>query len=440
MLKRKALAQLKKWKSSQNKKSLIVSGTRQIGKTYIIREFGKEYDSFIELNFLENPGLSSLFAGSLSADTILMGIRLIMPEVHIIEGSTLLFFDEIQDCPEAITALKFLAEDSRFDTIASGSALGMAYNRTSSFPVGYVDYLDMSSLDFEEFLWALNVEDDIIAHVKDRFHTLSPVEEAIHDRFMELLRQYMVLGGMPEVINAFLAEKDYHSAYEVQKRIYRDYLADIARFALPSEKLKAEKCYRSIPAQLMKDNHKFQYSAVEEKGNARKFETSIDWLESSHMAVSVKNVGFVEYPLSLHEVTDNVRLYPTDIGLLICTFDYSIMRALLSEVPDADSASIILKTAKGGLYEALIADMLIKKGYSDLHFYRNEAGTAEVEFLLEGELGITPVEVKAGRSKTRSLDNLLKKPDILRGYKLSNQNVGVDEKKVTLPLYMAMWL
>lgn len=439
MLRRKALTELENWKNKNNKKSLIVTGARQVGKTYIVREFGKRFDSFIELNFLQQPELCNIFSGNLTVDAILMGIRLNKPDAKVIDGKTLLFLDEIQECPEAITALKFLAVDSRIITIASGSALGMTYNRVTSFPVGYVDYIDMYSLDFEEFLWSLGVEEDIILYVKKHFNDLTQVENAIHDKFMHYFRQYLVLGGMPEVLSVFQETNDYKQANEVQKRIYRDYLADIARFAKPSEKIKAENCYRSIPSQLMKDNHKFQYSIVEKKGTARKFENSVDWLESANMTISVKNVGFVEYPLKAHELDDNIRLYPSDIGLFIATFDFSIIQAILSD-STTETEHLILKTAKGGLYEAVIADILTKCGHNEIHFFRNEAGTAEMEFLIEGNEGVVPVEVKAGRKKAKTLDNLLKKEDIKKGYKLANQNVGVDGKKITLPLYMAMWI
>lgn len=440
MLRRKAIEKLRKWKDSENKKSLIVSGARQVGKTYIIREFGKEFDSFIELNFLERPELCRIFEGNITYESILMGIRLSIPKVSVIKGGTLLFLDEIQECPQAITALKFLAQNPEILTVASGSALGMAYNRVTSYPVGYVDYLDMYALDFEEFLWAMGVEEDIIDHVKGHFDALTAVEDVIHEKFMMYLKQYMVLGGMPEVLTTFLENMDYYAANETQKRIYRDYLADIARFANASEKIKAEKCYLSIPAQLMKENHKFQYSVVEHKGSARKFESSIDWLESAHMTVSVKNTGFVEYPLQIHELQDNERIYTSDIGLLISTFDFSIVSAILTENETRDANYLVLRTAKGGLYEALIADILSKSGHKNLHFHRNEAGTAEIEFLIEGEYGVVPVEVKAGRKKARTLDNLLKKDTITRGYKLANQNVGISGKKITLPLYMAMWI
>lgn len=440
MLKRKALQKLEQWKTRQNKKSLIVSGARQVGKTFIIREFGKEYGSFIEINFLEQPEMCQIFKNDLSAEQILMGIRLMKPDAVILDGNTLLFLDEIQECPEAITALKFLAEDPRISVVASGSALGMAYNRVTSFPVGYVEYLDMYALDFEEFLWAMHVGEDIIRHVREHFENLTPVEDLLHEKFMGCLRQYMALGGMPEVVSAFQEKADYRAANEVQKRIYRDYLSDIARFAQPSEKLKAERCYRSIPAQLMKENHKFQYGVVENKGTARKFENSVDWLESAHLTVSVKNVNTVEYPLKLYEMQDSFRLYTTDIGLLVCTFDYSLMQAILEDGQEGESEHLILKTAKGGLYEALVADILTKSGHKDLHFYRNDAAKAEVEFLIEGKDGTVPIEVKAGRNKTKSLDNLLKKESIRKGYKLAKQNVGEEGKKITLPLYMAMWI
>ena len=440
MLKRKALSELRKWREKSRRKSLIVSGARQVGKTYIIREFGKDFSTFIELNFLEEPELSQIFRESLTSDAVMMGVRLNRPGVKITAGNTLLFLDEIQECPEAITALKFLSEDSELAVVASGSALGMAYNRVTSFPVGYVEYLDMYSLDFEEFLWAMNVDQDIIDHVKGHLDTLTAVEGTLHEKFMQYLRQYMVLGGMPEVVAEFVESGDYYKANEVQRRIYRGYLADIARFANPADKIKAEKCYRSIPAQLMKDNHKFQYGKVESKGTARKFESSVDWLESAHMAVNVKNVGFVEYPLKLHEIEENFRLYPSDIGLIICTFDFSLIQAVLNDGMNSDTDHLILKTAKGGLYEALIADILTKSGHRDLHFYKNESGTAEIEFLIEGDAGVIPVEVKAGRKKARTLDNLLKKEDLVRGYKLSDQNVGIAGKKFTLPLYMAMWI
>lgn len=443
MLRRKIQTQLAKWKRERRNKCLIISGARQVGKTFSVRRFGEsEYDSFVELNFIRNPGLALIFQDSLDADSILAGIRLYFPDKQIIPGRSLLLLDEIQECTNAITALKFLAADSRVDVIATGSLLGLNYKGSTSYPVGSVDYLDMHALDFEEFLWARRVDEETIALLRRCFEERTAVPAAVHNRLMAYLRQYLVIGGMPEVVSAFAEEGDYLAADAVQRRIYRDYLADIARYADPNIKIKAEKCYRSIPLQLSKENHKFQYSVVEHKGNAKKFESSLDWIVQAYMAVPVLNVARTEYPLAAHAMEDNIRLYPTDIGLLIATFDYSLKKALLEDTDFSDQglSSPVLKTAKGGLYEALVAEMLLKAGHPNLFFYRNEPGTVEMEFLIEGPEGVVPIEVKAGRNGTRSLNSLLRQEDIRSGYKLADQNVGLADKKITLPLYMTMFL
>lgn len=442
MLERKIMDTLLSWKNKEKRKSLIVSGARQVGKTFIVRRFAEQnYVSHVEMNFLENPSLKSIFQYSLNSEELLTGISLNFRNFHLVPGNTLLFLDEIQECPNAITALKFLTEDERFDVIASGSALGMAYNRVTSFPVGYVEYADMYPLDFGEFLKASGVEEPVFALLENCFKSIQPVPEYIHEKMMQLLRKYMVLGGMPEVVDTFLQPNDYGRADEIQRRIYRDYLYDIARYAPPSEKIKAENCYKSIPLQLSKENHKFQYSVVEKRGTARKFESSIDWLVSAHIAFPVMNVSGIEYPLKSFALTDNIRLYPSDIGLLVGTYSYDLKNQLLQEL-SVESApdNIILKSAKGGLYEALAADFLIKKGYDDLFFYRNEQGTIEMEFLIESPQGVVPIEIKAGRNRTRSLDSILKKDEIPYGYKFSSQNIGKSGKKITMPLYMLMYI
>lgn len=440
MLKRKYTEQLQVWKKNKDKKPLVINGARQIGKTYLVENFGESYESFIELNFIENPGMADIFSGNLSAEEILTGIKLNMPGKKVIDGKTLVFLDEIQECPNAITSLKFLAKDKRIDVIATGSALGMAYNRATSFPVGSVEYIDMTALDFREFLWAIGIEDDVIAQVKKYYDNMEEVPTGIHNAMKQYLAKYMIIGGMPEVVNKFIIGEDYYGADLIQKRLYRDYLADIARFAKPDIKIKAESCYKSIQNQLHKDNHKFQYGVVEKKGTARKFETSVDWIVNANMALSVHNISFVEYPLSDHAMNDSFRLYMSDIGMFVGTYDYSLKAQILTDVMDDKTDNIILKTAKGGLYEALVCDILYKNGHRDLYFYRNEAGTAELEFLYDSSNGVVPIEVKAGKSGTKTLNNILTKEDISVGYKLSAQNVGRSGKKITLPLYMAMFM
>ncbi|MCF0121817.1 MAG: ATP-binding protein [Lachnospiraceae bacterium] len=442
MLKRKCFEKLEKWKNSTSKKALIVSGARQVGKTFLVEAFAKEqYKSFIELNFIANPELLSIFEGTLTTEAILTGIGLFFPQEKIIDGETLIFLDEIQECPNAVTALKFLSKSSAIDVIASGSALGMSYNRVTSFPVGSVEYVDMTALDFKEFLWAMGISNDIIHNVKEYYDKVEKIPEAIHNQMMRYLKQYMVIGGMPEVVQTFIDNnQDYYSADQVQRRIIRDYIADIARFAKPEIKIKAEACYKSIPDQLNKENHKFQYSVVEKKGSARKFESSVDWLINADMAFAVHNVSYIEYPLRAHTVENSARIYPSDIGLLIGTYDYDLKKLIATDEFEGKATNIILKTVKGGLYEALVADILMKNGHKNLFFYRNESGTAELEFLIEDINGIIPIEVKAGRSGSKTLNNILKKEDVYKGIKLASQNIGVLDKKITLPLYMAMFL
>ena len=441
MLKRKAMATLQAWKQQAGRKPLLVEGPRQVGKTFLVRAFAEEnYESFYELNFLQSPGLKSIFTGDLTAGEILTGIRLNRTQIPFVPGKTLIFLDEIQACPEAITALKFLRGDARFDVIASGSALGIVHAQTASWPVGQIDYLDMWSLDFEEFLWALGVDDDLIETVRGYRRGDRVIPEAIHRAMSAFLRQYLVIGGMPEVVQTFQGERDYLAADEVQRRIRRDYEADIAHYAEPEIRLRAQACWASIPTQLNKDNHKFQYSVVEKRGNANKFGSSIDWLKAARMVMKVPNVSGVHYPLRNMAMEENFRLYITDIGLLISAYDFSLKRALMKDEEGSLSENIVFRTAKGGIFEALAAEMLCKRGYADqCCFYRNEAGTVEVEFLIEGPQGVIPVEIKAGNHKTRSLDKLLQQDDIVTGYKFADQNAGIAGKKITLPLYMLMF-
>lgn len=446
MLARKIMSQLVAWKESGSGKCLIVEGARQVGKTYIIREFARQnYESFIELNFIENPSLKNIFADSLDVDSILLGIGLYQPGSVVKESRTLLFLDEIQECSQAITALKFLAADPRISVICSGSALGMRYLPKTSYPVGSVEYIKMHSLDFEEFLWAMKVDVSVIEKVREYLpdigETATKVPAAINERLTFFLKQYIVLGGMPEVVQTFVDTSDYYQADKVQRRLYQDYLMDIARYASPDIKIRTEKCFKSIPSQLAKDNHKFQFSKVEHNGTKTKFETCIEWLTNSHMVIQVNNVSRIEYPLEAFSIENNFRLYYHDIGLLISTYGYDLKAAILEDGDISDAPeNIVLRTAKGGIYEALAADMMQKAGLNTLHFCRNETGTREIEFLMENRDGVIPVEIKAGKTRTKTLNAILKDDQIKYGYKFASQNVGISGKKITLPLYMMMFI
>ena len=441
MLKRKILSELEAWKNSENKKCIMIRGPRQVGKTYIVRCLGKEYESFIEINFYESPELKNIFAGNLDVNTMLLNMSALISGIELIPGKTLILLDEIQECPEAVTSLKFWYSDNRFDVIATGSSLGIEYKNSISYPVGSVETKVMYSLDFEEFLWANNVEENVIEYIRNCFTNREAVSYAIHEHMMRLLREYMTVGGMPAIVSEYILNNNMSEVDRLQRQIYSDYMNDIAHYAPPEVKIKAEKCYRSIANQLSKENHKFQYKTVEEKGSAQRFESSIDWLTSSYLAAAVYNISTVDFPIEAYREEDNFRIYPTDIGLLMASYPFVLKAALRNDnTMETPAQNIMIRTAKGGLYEALAADMLIKRGYENLFFLKDAKSTREIEFFITNDDGIIPVEIKAGRSKANSLGRLLENELIPYGYKLASQNVGVNGKRITLPLYMLMFL
>lgn len=430
MLRRKIYDKLLAWKNSAGKKdAVLLRGVRQCGKTYIVREFGKrEYKNFIEINFIERPDMQAVFSGNLDVDSMVQQIKLSMPGCQFIPGETLLFLDEIQDAPNARTSLKFWTQDGRFDCIASGSLLGIDYKNEVSIPVGYEQQLIMRTLDFEEFLWALGVEVNLKEMLAPYVDGAKRVPEAMHNSLNKYLQEYMVVGGLPEVVDTYIATKDFYQVHLLQEKILRDYQDDIAKYALNQDKIKAKQCFLSIPRQLSKENHKFQYSVVEKKATARKFTSSLDWLHNAGLIDFAYNVNSPWFPLKAYVKEDQFRVYLCDIGLLVAMYGYQLKIALLSDALEGP--------AKGGIYESLVADILAKRG-EELYYYKKEDSTLEIEFILERDCKLVPVEVKARKGSTRSLNELLKMDNIEIGYKLTAQNTGVVEKKITLPLYMA---
>lgn len=430
MLRRKIYDKLLVWKNNKGKKdAILLRGVRQCGKTYIVREFGKrEYKNFIEINFIERPDMQAVFSGNLDVDNMVQQIKLSMPGCQFIPGETLLFLDEIQDVPNARTSLKFWTQDGRFDCIASGSLLGMDYKNEVSIPVGYEQQLIMRTLDFEEFIWALGAEVNLKEMLAPYVDGAKRVPEAMHNSLNKYLQEYMVVGGLPEVVDTYIATKDFYQVHLLQEKILRDYQDDIAKYALNQDKIKAKQCFLSIPRQLSKENHKFQYSVVEKKATARKFTSSLDWLHNAGLIDFAYNVNSPWFPLKAYVKEDQFRVYLCDIGLLVAMYGYQLKIALLSDALEGP--------AKGGIYESLVADILAKRG-EELSYYKKEDSTLEIEFILERDCKLVPVEVKARKGSTRSLNELLKMDNIERGYKLTAQNTGVVEKKITLPLYMA---
>ena len=435
MLERKIQEQLRTWRARDDRKTLVVSGARQVGKTYAVERFGREsYPELVTVNFKETPSASGIFQGDLTVDRMVQALGFRLPNREVAPGRTLLFLDEIQECPEAITSLKFWTADGRYDVVASGSLLGIDYNRPSSYPVGYVDHLTLHGLDFEEFLWAQGLGRDLTSSIRQMFDERESVPAAIHDQLMGHHRLFCALGGMPEVVQKYEETKDFRVADRVQRALLRDYLYDIAHYASAPEKIKAEKCFLSIAGQLLgKENHKFQYKVVEKGGKAAKFYSSVDWLTRADMAATSTNVTSVSYDLTDYEIEGNFRLYCTDVSLLLAMCDFGLKQAIVE--------GTLTGNTKGGLYESFVADALVKSGHA-LHFYRNETTKREIDFVIQGGGYMVPVEVKAGRAAANSLRAVMRSnEDIGLAYKVADANVGVSEDGVvTVPHYMAMYL
>lgn len=440
MIKRKMYKYLINWKQKKDKSALIIKGARQVGKSYLVREFGRnEYESYIEINFLKNPLYKNIFKGDLSAEEIFKRLSAYIPNLKIIPFKTLLFLDEIQVCAEARTAVKFLVEDGSVDVISSGSLLGLSYledddknvTEPTSLPVGYEEQITMYSLDFEEFLWAKGYNDDAIAYLKDFYISNKEVPKELNDKYLELFREFMIVGGMPEVVQTFIDTNNFQEASKIQGKILADYQGDISKHAKGQEKIKVRQCYDSIPKQLAKEYKKFQYSVVEKGKTSKKYGGSIKWLCDSSLVNKCSNVNEAYIPLLAYEMDDQFKLYLNDTGLLLYLYGPETKLAILNNT--------LKGNAKGGIYENIISESLLKRGYK-LYYYKTQNSSMEIEFVIEKNGEVIPIEVKAGNDSTPSLNSFINKYHPKVSYKFVNGNVGFLDGKKTLPHYMVMFI
>jgi len=431
MLQRKIYDDLVRWKARDDKLCLLVKGARQVGKTFIIELFAqKNYRYSTTINFVQNPAYKAIFDGDLDTENLIKQISLRVPGAELSPGETLIFLDEIQECPRARAALKFLTQGSRFDVIASGSMLGINYKDVPSYPVGYVDHMEMYSLDFEEFLWANGITPASIADVKEYYLTRTAVPTAIHERMMELFKEYIVVGGMPRAVNEFVNTHNFANVLKIQKSIISDYTDDIAKYAEGAEKAKARACFLSIPKHLSKDYKKFQYSIVEHGGTARKYGGSLMWLFDADIINFCYNLSIPELPLEGNARIDIFKVYMRDTGLLM---------AMLEDGSQEDVIDSNLGIYKGAVYENIIADIFSKAGKKLYYFEQN--GKLEVDFVIRLNKTATAVEVKsADNLKSKSMETVIAKHGVKHGIKLSMKNVGGTDSFDSLPLYMAMFL
>ena len=431
MLNRKIERELLIWKADHEKKCLLVKGARQVGKTYSIDKFAREnYKNYTYINFDENPTYQAIFDGDLDVDTLIKQISLRVSGAELEPGETILFLDEIQNCPRARTALKFFAMDGRFDVIASGSMLGIHYKDVPSYPVGYVDYLEMYSMDFEEFLWANGVRDSSIADIREYYEQRKPVPDAMHEKMMELFREYIVVGGMPRVVQEFVDTHNFAKVYQLQKGILTDYMDDIAKYADGAEKTKARACFLSIPKHLAKDYKKFRYSLVEHGGTNRKYGGSLLWLYDAGIINFCYNLSEPALPLEGNARSDIFKVYMRDTGLLM---------AMLDEGSAEDIIDGNLGIYKGAIYENIIADILAKKG-KKLYYFEKDS-KLEIDFFIRYQKKATAIEVKSAEKATsKSMTSIIQNYGVEHGIKLSAKNVAGNDVVESFPLYMAMFL
>ncbi|MCM1189584.1 MAG: ATP-binding protein [bacterium] len=436
MLKRKIEQRFVEWKNTQNRKPLIVKGCRQCGKTFSALDFAKRnYKNVVYLNFFENPNYASVFSGSLEVDNIVMLLSALLGSQAVFEpGQTVLILDEIQDCPDARTALKFFHKDGRYDVIGTGSLLGVkGYGKEpKSIPVGSETVVDMYPLDFEEFLWANNIGEPVIDVLKKNLKTESPVPDALHSLMRQLLLQYTVVGGMPDAVQTFVDTKRMDEVLRIQRDIVRSYEDDMVKYADRKDKSHIRECFQSIPKQLSKENKKFQYSVVKKGSTASKYAGSLQWIEDAGIIARCYNLSTTELPLDGNAEKDVFKVYMQDCGLFV---------SMLEDGTQYDILQGNLHGYKGAVFENLIADIFTKMGRK-LYYYHKDSGL-EVDFVTRYSGECTLVEVKAATGNVKSTKTILNHPEkyhVFHAIKLGDYNVGRSGQILTLPLYMAFLL
>ena len=429
-LRRKADDYLENWKADANRNPLIVRGARQIGKTETIRHFAaSHYRNFIEINFISNPEYRAIIQDGYSAESIIRLISRLDPRKTFIPHETLLFFDEIQDFPEITTSLKFFREDRRFDVICSGSLLGIQYRHIDSISVGSKSDYQMFSLDFEEFLWGCGYQPDLITEMLDRMLSGTAFTELEHNLYSRLFLEYCILGGMPKVLSTFFERNSYEGSLDLQRQLLIDYEGDARKYAEGLDQARIIAVLRSVPAQLAKENKKFQYSRLAHGARAKDYLGCIEWLADAGIINICRCMSFPELPLKGNVMDDQFKLYYADTGLLVASLD--------DEAQLDIRANRNLGVYRGALYENFAAEALVKQGYP-LCYYKKENSTLEEDFFIRSESELIPVEVKAGTAQAKSLRQLITGshyPDIRHGIKFTAGNVGVSGPILTFPHY-----
>ena len=427
-LKRKIDAYLAEWKANDERKPLIIKGARQVGKTKSIETFAQSnYDSIVEINFVSDPVYKQIVENGYSAEAVIKNISRINPEARFIKGKTLIFFDEIQEFPDIVTSLKFFALDGNYDVICSGSLLGVHYKEISNISVGYKTEIEMRSLDFEEFLWALGYDNSVKNDILEHMLSFKPFTSSVLKIYNDLFLDYCLVGGMPDVVKDFVTRKTFENTLEIQRQIVIGYEADIRKYAVGLDKSRITNVFRSVPFQLGKENKKFQISKVRSGAKFKDYRGSLEWLEDAGIVNVSRALQTPNLPLKGNVIEDCCILYYADNGLLLSQLD--------DEAQTDFRQNKNLDVYKGGLLESIIGEALVKSGY-ELRYYKKENSTLQEEFLVRYKDYLVPIEVKAGNNNSKSLATLIKNPDykeICFGIKIVRGNIGFNSNICTFP-------
>lgn len=435
ILKRKIDAYLESWKNNPKRKPLIVKGARQIGKTRSIEHFAAQhYKHVIKINFVEQIKYRDIFNDGFEVDTILKNISLLNPNFEFIPHHTLFFFDELQACPNCATALKFFQLDGRFDVICSGSLMGINYQEIESNSVGYKEDYEMHSMDFEEFLWAKGYDEQFIDNLYQSMIEVKPLNALQMEVLFTLFRDYICIGGMPEVVSTYIKNNNFSGTLSLQKQLLKDYEEDITKYVEGLDKAKVKAVYNHIPTFLAKENKRFQITKIGRNARNRDYVSSVEWLADAGIVNLCYCLNYPELPLKGNYDPKLYKIYFKDTGLLIASLD--------EEAQEDLRANKNLGTYKGAIYENIVGDMLVKQGYQ-LYYYNSDKPSLEMDFFVRDAHSLIPVEVKANDGATPSLHNLLKGDkygDIQYGIKLGYKNIGFNGQFYTFPYFLTFLL
>ena len=430
MLKRKIDSYLRNYYHNFNN-ALLITGARQVGKTYSIREFGKDFKSFIEINFIENPDAVGLFKDAKGSADILMRLSTVT-NVPLIKGETLIFFDEVQECPDIVTAIKFLVDEGSYRYILSGSLLGVELKDLRSVPVGYMGVKEMFPMDFEEFITCVGINENVIASVKEAWTKRIPVDDFIHQKLMELFRLYLVVGGMPAAVSTYLDSNNLQNVLAVQQEIIQLYKKDIAKYD-PDNKLYIEEIFNLIPPELNAKNKRFILKRLNENAKYGRYENSFLWLKNAGVGLPVYNVEEPKVPLLLSRSRNLFKLFLGDIGLLAAQYADGIQMRIIKGDKDINH---------GAIFENVVAQELVAHGLCP--YYYNSKKRGEIDFVIEQNGQVLPIEVKSGKDYVfhRALSNIMdcEEYELPEALVLNNDNLSVDGHTVYAPVYMVMFL